>query len=85
MKAQTAQTNRIMIRKTAIIIPAKLLRLASGSAVAVGRNRVLSVNRFSIKMNVKILLTGSHTFSLVFLGSIPIRISLLKFVVINRN
>ena len=75
------------MKNTAIKIPAKLLRLASssGSSVADDKNQVPSVNTFNVNMNMKILLTGSHTFSLVFLGRIQIRISLLKLLFTNRN
>lgn len=85
MKARTAPTNSKMIRNTPIKIPARLLRLASGSPVAVNKNQVSSVNRFNAKMNIKILLAGFHTFPLVFLGRISIRISLPKLVIINRD
>lgn len=63
-----------MIRKMPIKIPANLLRLPSGSSVAVDRNQVPSINPVSVNMKTDILLTVSQTLPLTLLERISITI-----------
>lgn len=55
-----------MIRKIPIKIPANLLRLASGSTVAVDKNQEPSVNPVSANMKSDIFLTVSQTLPQLF-------------------
>jgi len=75
--AQTIPTTNKIIRNTPIKIPAKLLRLASGSSVAVDTNQVPSVNPLSANMKTDILPTVSQTLPLTLLRRISDTTTLL--------
>ena len=93
MKAQTIPTTSKMIRKIPIKIPANLLRLASGSSVAVDTNQEPGINPVSANMRTDILLTVSQTLplnlleriSIIIIPLIPVNMEKVRVILLMTN